>query len=386
MTNAVHGWDQRVYVGLESAWLTRAVVAAANAIQVQSLDFGDASGVGNTRPRKDKTQGRDETLGFVEGRVEPIPFSIDKPIMSRATAATAPEESPILKAAGLTETIGASVAYTIGTTNPSSLWLLSVLGAGSLAQQGEHGLGGVVKQLQFSGGDSELMLKASGAVARKNWLGQFVGTLVDASDLTLVADTAADIYRAGEGYYQSGSEAVEVTATNFTGNSHTVARAIAGTVAAAHVGQAFYPYNPTPAPVGVAAISEANCTVTLDSIATRCTKFSIDITTGVDHLPGETGSKYAQGLKLIRTGVKVSLELVLTRELVALLGKANQRKSVALSIVCGTGAGSIVTFSFPTCEVEGFPVAAPSNDVSVVSPGIRVRGSSGNDSFSVTFS
>lgn len=384
----VAAWDERVYVGNEVTWLTRVVPAAANAIQQAQLDFGSGAGAGNTRARKDKTQGRDATLGFVEGRVDPIGWSIDKPVMSRAAANTVPEESPILKAAGLTEAVGASVAYTVssGATLPPSLWMLSVLGAGTAAYQAEHGLGGIVKTLNFSGGDTELMLKVAGEVARKNWLGQAVGTLVDAADLTLAIDTASEAYRMGEGYYQAQSEVVEASAWNYTTGIGTVARAIAGTVAAAQAAKTFYPYNPTPAPVGVAAIGEANTTVTLDGVATRCTKFSIDLETGVAMRPGETGSKYVQGPKIIRMGTKASLELVLTKELVDLLGKANQRKTVALTIVCGTGAGGIVTFSLPYCEIEDFPVPRPSNDIVTVSLNLRVRGSAGNDSFSVTYS
>lgn len=379
--------EQRVYAVLESTFRTAVLPATGQSMEIASLDMGPAM-VGTTRPRKDKTVGRDMTLGFVEGRVEPIAFSLEKSVKSRASATTVPEESPLLKAAGLVETVGGSdVAYSIASAPTlNSLALLSVLGAGSAAYFAEHGLGGVVKQLQFAGGDSELMLKASGAFAQKEWLGQSTGTLIDASDTTLALDTPAHAYRFGLGYLQIGSEVVLVTAINYTTGILTVVRAQAGTTAAAHTSATLYPYQPTFTPTGVSPISEANCTVTLDGTATRCTKFSIDITTGVDHRPGETGSKYIQGIKIVRIEVKPTIEFVLTKELVDVIGKVNQRKSVALTIVCGTGAGSIVTFSMPYCEIEPMPVPAPPNDISLVSPALRVRGNSGNDSLTVTFS
>lgn len=381
----VNGWDQKVYIVNEASFLTAVLPATAQSIEVASLDMGPAE-VGNTRPRKDKTQGRDMTLGFVEGRVEPIPFTLEKSVKSRATAATVPEESALLKAAGLVEAVSSDVDYTIAAAPTlTSLDIYSVLGAGSAAYAGEHGLGGFVKELAFSGGDTELMLRASGAFARKHWLGQATGTLIDGSDTTLALDTPADAYRIGLGWYQIENEVVRVTAVDYSAGILTVTRAQAGTSAAAHSSAALYPYQPTFTPVGVAPISEANCTVTLDSIATRCTKFSLAITTGVDHLPGETGSKYVQGGKIVRIDVKPTLELVLTKELVALLGKANQRKSVALTIVCGATAGGIVTFSMPTCELEPMAVPAPANDITIVSPALRVRGNSGNDSLTISF-
>ena len=134
-------------------------------------------------------------------------------------------------------------------------------------------------------------------------------------------------------------------------------------------------------------ISENNCTVTLDGTATRCLKGSIELQTGIDHLPGETGSSRVQGVKpALRVGVSASLDLVLTRALVNVLGKANQRKSVALTVACGTGAGSIMTFSLPTCEIVAPTVPIPPNDAVVVSLSLRVRGNSGNDSFTLTAS
>lgn len=380
---AVHGWNEFSLVKTETTFGTAEDPVAASGIEVINLDMGPVE-QGDTRAKKDKTLGRDMTLEFVEGRVQPIPFTLETSVKSRATAGTAMKESALLKAGGLIQTLGASDVYTV-TSDPTivGLTIHRTAGTGTSTRLGEVGRGGLVKSLAFSGGDSELMLKASGAFVGKYSQGQALATVADGVGLTIQLDTAADAYRFGLGFYKIENEIVKVTAVNYSTGALTVTRAQLGSSGAAHTAAALYPYVPTPTLAG-SPISEANCTVTLDGIATRCTKFSLEISTGIDHLPGETGSKYVQGGKATRIDVKPSLELVLTEALVALLGKANQRKSVALTIVCGTGAGSIVTFSMPTCELMSFPTPFPANDITVISLPLRVRGSSGNDLISIT--
>ncbi len=381
----VLGWDQRVLLVKEATFGTVPDPAGAQALEVVSLDMGPVE-QGFTRAKKDKTQGRGMTSAFVEGRKQPIPFSLETSVKSRAAADTVPKESDIYEAAGFTETVNSStsVVYTTtATPTPNTLAIRSVLGTGTAANEAEQGRGGVVKQLAFSGGDTELMLKVSGAFAGKYWLGQSTGTVANGSDLTIALGTAAHAYRFGVGYYQIESEIVYVSAVNYSTGDLTVTRAQLSSSGAAHSAAAIYPYIPSLTLAG-SPISEANVTVTLDGTATRCTKFDLTIDTGIDHLPAESGSSYVQGAKATRMNAKLNVEMVLTREQVAWIGKANQRKAIAVTIACGTGAGGIVTFSLPYCEVEPFNVPAPANDITLVRIPFRCRDSSGNDMFSFT--
>lgn len=381
---AVIGHEERVYVANEATFRTAAIPATAQSISIMDLDMGPAEKA-NTRAIKDKAASRDMQLGFVHGRVDPIAFKISKSMRSRSTATTTPEEDAILQAAGLVNTTGSSVVYSVASAPTlKSLQVYRTLGPTTGLYEAQLGLGGVVKTLEFAGGDQELMLTASGAFASKSWLGQALATADDDTTTTIDLDTATDAYLISLGWYQIESEVVKVTAVDYSTGALTVVRGENSTTAAAHASKAMVPYQPTYTPPGVAPISEANCTVTLDGIATRCTKFGISITTGMDHRPGETGSEYVQGMKLVRIDIKPTLDLVLTKELVALIGKANQKKSVTLSILCGTGTGGQVTFSMPTCELEPFPVTARPNDIVEVSPSLLVRGSSGNDSLTIT--
>lgn len=382
ITDPVLGWDEKVWLGTEPAYGTAIDPLAANALEVVSLDMGPGE-QGMTREKKDKSAGRGSTNAFVEGRVSPIPFSLETSVKSRATAAAAAKEQAILKAAGFIETIGATAAYAL-SSNPAPLGLsvYTVAGTGVAANFGEQGRGGAVKSLNFSGGDKELTLKASGAFAGKYALGA-VPSITVTNVATTVVVTAEEGDRIGLGYYQCESEIFKVTANDNAGNL-TIARAqLGGGAAVAHTAVPMYPYQPAQTLAG-SPISEANCTVTLDGIATRCTKFNLDFTTGIDHLPGETGSAYAQGLKVVRYQPKVSLELVLTTQFAALFGKAKRRKAVALTIVCGTGAGGIFTFSLPYCELEPFSAPKSNSDIVIVSPSIRVRDNAGNDGITIT--
>lgn len=386
MPRPVLGWDEKVLVANETTFGTQPLPASTQGLEVASLDMGPVQ-QGVTRPKKDKTAGRDMTLGHVEGRVEPMPFTLETSVKSRALATTPAKEAALLKAAGLVETVGgANVTYGLSSAPAEAgLTVLRAAGGGSDALLAEAGMGGVVRQLVVSGGDSELMLRAVGAFASKAHLGQAVGSIASAVATNFTLATPAEAYRFAPGYYQCEAEVVLVTAVDYATGVLTVVRAQATTVAAIHTAKPLYPYVPNPAVSG-SPISEANVVVTLDGVATRCTRFSVDITTGIDFLPLATGSRFVQGTKALRVDVKPSLELVLTDELVALLGKASQRKAVALSILCGTGAGGQVTLSMPYCELEPFAAPLPANDVVTVSPTLRVRGNAGNDSLLLTWS
>ncbi len=386
VTDPVQGWNESCLISNESAFGTPTDPAAAQGFEVINSDLGPSEAK-DRRPKKDKTLGRDMTLGFVSGRQLPIPFAIEASVKSRSAADTVPKESAILKAAGFTQTVNGatSVAYSMSSTPTiTGLSVYRTFGTTVETTLGEWGVGGLVNQLVFSGGDTELLMKAGGNFIRKHFLGYAASvTLVDAADTTAALGTATDGYRFGEyGFYQTESEIVKVTANDYAGVL-TVSRAQLSSSAAAHSATALYPYMPTPTLAG-SPISEANCTVTVDSVAMRCTKFSITVDTGISHLPGETGSAYIQGGKATRLNATVDLELVLTRQFVDLIGKASQFKPVACTIVCGTGTGGIVTFSLPTCEIVAFPTPGPANDITIVSMKLRVRGGSGNDSFTYT--
>lgn len=383
----IPGWAARALVAAESSFGVAPDPLVAQALEIINLEMGPTE-LGAIRPKKDRAYGRAMQSAFIEGRVEPIEFSLETSVKKRAAATTVAKEAVLLKAGGLIETVGgADVTYglSLHPTVPS-LAITRALGAPAL--EAEVGRGGIVKSLEWSGGEGELLLKASGAFVGKRSSASVASvTLADGSATSLTV-TSDEAHRLSLGYYLIESEIVEVTAINYSSGVLTIERAQLSSSGAAHAAKPMYPYCPALTSTD-SPISEADLTVTLDGDSYRCTKFSVTLTTGVDHLPPEAGSKYRQGLKVVRCEAKAGLSLVLRGEDAMLLGKCTQKKNVAAVIVCGTGAGGIVTFNLPYAELDAFAVPAPADDISAVDLTLRCRDSedsAGNDVMTVVFS
>lgn len=377
-------WDRVAMFSTETTFGTPIDLAAAQAQEVISFETGPVE-VGEIRPKKDRGQGRGMTNGWVEGRVKPIAFNIEKSILSRAAAVTVPHESVLYKAAGLTETVGGgNVVYTTPATPvQSSMSGYRVFGKGTAAYQGEQIRGGLIKTLSFSGGDKELTLKASGEAIGKRHLGYAASiTFASGVDTTVTFASAEESYRFGLGTYLIESEAIQIISMNYSAGTGECTRAVLGTAGAAHAAKPLRPWLPTLSYGTDVPLSEALATtVTVDSAVIRCLSFSVDLTTGMDMLPGETGSKHVQGFKASRFDVKASLKLLMKREDVSLMGKVTQRKACAVTIAAGSGSGSVFTFSLPYCEIDAFNV--PDTEAIIDLP-LRVRDSAGSDAMSFT--
>ncbi len=388
---SVAGWDQAGLIVSEASFGTTVAPAATQAFEMISCDTGPME-VGEVRGKKDRSGGRGMQAAFVEGRVKPIPFSLEASVKSRAANTTVPQESALYRAAGLTQTVGgSSVAYTIPaapieTANSfAGVSLYRALGKSPYVYEAEQLRGGVIKTLNWSGGDKELMLKASGEAIGKYHLGYSASVTMLIGATTIVFTDAEEGYRFGLGWYQCESEILLITAMNYTTFTATVTRAQISTAAAAHTSVPLRPYLPSLTYAGSPISEGGTVSSVLDGVTLRTLSFGIDLTTGMDMLPGESGSKYCQAPKAVRYEAKSNLKLVLSREQVALLGKAKQRNTCALTIVQSTGvAGGIVTFSLPYCEVQPFKVPDTANDVAIVDVALRCRDNSGNDMFSFT--
>ena len=368
----------------EATFGTTPALATGQAIELITCDMGPAE-VGVTRAKKDKTEGRGMTNQYIEGHVAPIAFSATTSVKSRATATTVPKESDLYEAAGLIETVGgANVAYAL-TANPTpvGLSILKALGTGATCYAAEQGRGGCMQSLAWSGGDQELTLKVGGAFAGKYHLGYVDSVTFAAATGDPDAVSVEYAHRLALGYYQVESEVVLLTAINYATGALTTTRAQLATSGAAHAAKPMYPHVPTLTLAG-SPISEANFTVTIDGVAILATGFEVALETGLKHRPAEAGSKYVQGLYATRYNVKPTVKMLLHREDVALIGKATQRKNCAITIVAGTGAGSIVTFSMPQCEARFGALPDVQNDAVAISLPFECRDSSAaNDMFTL---
>lgn len=383
----VNGWNPQVLIASESTFGTSLDPAASQAVEVIDLDMGPPE-LGQTRDRQDRAPGRGMRQEFVEGRVEPIPFNFKSSLKSRAAAATSSPFLPIFKAAGLTETLSGSAAYGISGTPVEStfagLCVTRILGQGVARYAGERGRGGVVKKLNLVGGDQEVLLTAEGAFIGKYHQGYSSSiTLADGVGTSLVFADAEEGYRFAEGFYICESEIIEIESMNYATFTATIQRAQLSSSGVAHAAKPLYPYFPTPTYTG-SPLPETTCTVTFNSQALRCIGWSFDFTTGMEHLQGETGSKYRQGVMASRYDASAKLRLVCHREDLALIGKMTQRTSSALAIVQGTGTGAICTINLPQAEIEVGPMPATTTGVSIIDVTVKMKDSTaGNDGMSI---
>lgn len=383
----VRQYEARVLAVLESTFGTPPDPAAAQYVEAVTINMGPASN-GNERPKKDRHIGRAMQNDFITGRKSLIPWTMTTAVKGRADADDAPSEDAFYRAAGLARTINAatSVVYASqGAHTPTGLTMDVVRGDGLNAQLGERGYGGAVESLKWMGGDRELMLELGGKFIDKQVRGRLDSiTLANGVGTTLTI-TAEESYRLGVGYYLCESEIIEVwTEVTAGGTSASIERAQLSSSGVAHTAQPLVPYLPAVSNPTGRPIPESTSTFTCDSQALRLQSWEISMKTGIEHLPGETGSQRVQGLKVVRYDFTVTAKGVLYEDYVSLLGKATSRKLCALSIVQGTGAGKVATFSLPYTELVAVPVADSADDVALVDLSWRVRDNGASDAFTLT--
>lgn len=388
--NPVNAWDTVVAVAPETALGTPVAPASQAAFGLQLLEIINCSlgpaEAGVIRPKQDRAQGRGMQSGWVEGRVMPIAWSIDTSVKSRAAVDTASHLLALLKAGGLLHTINAAsnVTITVAPTPVESsvfagVTLTRLQGAGLGTQLGERLRGCVTTNINITGAAGELLAKFSGkgigkttATGQAGVLGKIDSITLASGVVTTMTITAAESKRLGPGYYQCESEVIEVTACTPGGTTATIARGALGSAAAAHTAQPLVPYRPTPTFTG-SPIAEPTSTVTLGGVALKCRSWSIDITTGMDLVEPETGSRYSQRAKYGRCDVKVSLQLVLDGDGVTQLGQVQTQENLALALSQGVGVGGIFTANMPNCALDPYAPPDTNNDISIVDITLRVR-------------
>lgn len=399
--NPVNSWDTLALAATETTLGTTPTPAstaayAALAVEAISCSMGPAE-AGVVRPKQDRALGRGMQSGWVEGRVQPIDWTLDASLKSRAAADTSPPLLALFKAAGLKVTTSAGVSVTLAPSPQpiesgdfAGASLTRFEGSGLACHLAETLRGCVTRTLRLEGGGGELLAKLAGVGVGKSTASGQAAVQGRLDSITLANNTATSLtisaeesYRLGLGYYLCESEIIQVTACTPGGTSATIVRGALASTAAAHTSQPLVPYRPTPTFTG-SPIAEPVSTVTLGGVATRCRSWNVELATGMDLLDPETGTRYSQGAKYGRYDLKVGMQLVLSGDQVSLLGKVAARPTLALALVQGTGAGGIVTVNVPYCEVTSFAVPDTANDIAVVDVALRTRDSAtGNDAYSI---
>lgn len=399
--NPVNAWDTQVAVIPETTLGTTPAPASTSAyagymLEMIGLSLGPAE-VGVIRAKQDRPVNRGPTNGYVEGRVMPIEWSLDTSIKSRAAVDTASHLLSLLKAAGLVHTVNAGSNVTITPSQQplesgafAGVSLVGWKGSGLAVHHAETLRGCVVRSIRIEGGAQELMAKFAGvgigkttALSQAGVQGRIDSITLANNSVTSLTITAEESYRLAPGYYLCESEIILVTACTPGGTSATITRGALGSTAAGHTAQPLTPYKPSPTFTG-SPIAEAVSTLTVGGVAVRARNWSFDLTTGMDLLEPETGSRYSQGAMYKRYDIKARAQLVLSGDQVSMLGKATARPNVAIAIVQGTGTGGISTINLPYAEVMPFAAPDTANDVAVVDVEFRIReAADGTNAFNI---
>lgn len=391
--NPVAAWDLRALLAAESTFGTAVAPASTQALELIKCETGEIEH-GRTRPKRDRSLGRGMQSGYVEGDVEAMKWVIEASMKSRSAVDADPRELVLYKAAGMkkTQNVGTNLVMSMSSTpiesaDFASMTLQRFGGSGAAAQYSEILRGCICDKLTWSGGNTEVMVKASGQGIGKYWLGQLDSVTLANGAVTTVTFTAAESYKLALGYYIIESECVQVTAVNYASTTATIVRGALSTSAVAHTAVPMRPYYPSGVAFAGAPIAEPVATVVLGSISPLlCTEWSIDFDTGIALLPHETSSKYIRGAQSKRYNVVYNLKVMLTGDRVDLLGLSNQRTNMAVSVAQGTGVGGIVTFASANCEVIAPVVPDVENDVAIMDIKLRTRDSgTGSDMFTITY-
>lgn len=391
--NPVPGHTMRLLAASETTWGTTPDPAAAQYLRAIDCVMGQTEKA-DSRPRRDRIASRGMQQQFFAGRQQPIDFTVTVPLYARSGGDTAPDELALYRAAGLRGYDAGSTYDILPVSDPiggayfAGLSLRRAFGDGDTGHgyECEQTDGGVVRSLSWRGGDQELILTAQGQARRKFTMGGLDSITINNVTTTLT-HTAEESYRLAAGAYICESEVIYVTSVGYGSTSSTIARAQLSTSNVSHTAKPLLPYMPTLSNFTRAPISEATSTVTIGGVATRCTSFQLDLTTGMDILPPETGSAYSQGYKVGRYDMRGRASLILKGDDVRLIQRGAQRATTAISIVQGTGTGSTATFTMSYCELDAMNVPAPANDSIAVEVTWRTRDSAeDNTTFSLSLS
>lgn len=395
--NPINSWDTLLLAESESAFGTIGIPTAAGALEVVSAKLGPSSEAGQVRPKRDRPLGRGMQNGFVEGDVEPFPFSVEYSQKSRAAIDTAAKDLAILKAAGMTQTINASTSTVLTVGNSpietgafASAQLVRYMGKGDALHQAEYLNGCVVKSINWSGGEKELTVKASGDGVTKTHIGRIDSASFASNIVTTLTVSASEIRRFGAtlgAYVQCESEVMDLRPPTYSTTSFdNINRGLASTSAAAHTSKAIYPYMPTISAFTGSPLSEAVASAILGSISPmRIISWDVNWTTGMDLMPAETSSKYRQGAKSVRSNCEISMKMMMSVDRLDLLGYVRNRDTLSCTLSQGAGTGGIWTMVAPYCEVMQFEMPDTENDVCIVDLKLRVReNGAGNNTFTIT--
>lgn len=378
------GREEKLYVVPEASYGSAASApAASNAVKFKEFSLSQTE---ERVYREDKrgTRSYQETIP----RRKSVEWSLTGYLLPSGAAGTAPDGwDDVFESAFGTETINAStsVVYTLAKEFSKPLTLHRAVGHSlSTAVFSEMARGAVVNQITFNlSGVEEAMVQVSGFAADvlragKGTINTDSGTVVNFTGTGEAHNFDAGMYVDIDSINDSLISAVNTTANTITVGSHSAQSNGEFVVPSACIkGQTF-----TSTAVPVSGIL-GSCT--LESASTEILAATITIDNGAkphnDVYGTDKNTSFHLGNRTVTGSITVRLDDANFQK----IAKSRRSSKIALSLVSGTTAGSIATFTLGNVVVEYTPIQMVAvDDVTVTLPFKAYATSSGEDEISLT--
>ena len=385
MARQAIGRQEKLFVVPETTFGTAASApASGNAIRFMEANFAQAE---ERIYRTDKRS----TRSYLETIVKKVSvqWSLKGYLLPSGAAGTAPDGwDDIFESAFGTETVNAStsVVYSLAKEFEKPLTFHRGMGSSlSDASFGEMIRGGVVNQLTFNlDGTSEAMVSASGFAA--DILRAGVGTISTDSGTLITFSGTGEAHNFDAGIYVDVDSVTDqlISAVNTTGNTITVPSHTAQSngefvVPSAVIKSQSFVSTAVP-------ISGILGSCTLESTSFTILGAEITLNNGAKVHLDHYGTSKADGYHQENRSVEGSLRCRLDATTFNRVAKSRRSSKIALSLVAGTAAGSIATFTMSNVIIDYSPIpSSAEGDIFVTLPFKAYASSSLEDELVLTF-
>ena len=358
---------------------TDVVVAAGFGSMVQQPSFSDSDEIVNSR----------DIINRFQDKYPAGDWSFPVYARPSGTAGTAPSESVLMESLMGTKTVNAntSVVYTLATAKPSfSVWMKK--GHTVFFASGAT-VGALKSSLETKGGHK---LEFSGQFMGMGWAG--TDTLDTAA---LISATSVVVHDARKYSVNARVEFVKgVNAYNNTGAGYAVTAVVIGTntltispglEAALDDESIIRGYLPTASAVGT-PLENRKGSAKIATITTPLQSMSFDVADAPKYLDDEiTTSNYPTAYVEAKRTVSGSMSIYFRENDLKYFYNgynATAAGNVALQMIVGTAAGSIVTYGMPTSSLS-VPATKDADPTVALDIPFQCLGSTGEDSYSITY-
>jgi len=373
---------QHVIFGAESAFEVATDLSSHKLLKFDSFSA--------TRSREDFLANHKRTTldmltdAWVQGK-EGAAWQFSQDLRPSGAAGTAPDIANILKAAGLAETVNGGTDVQYDPANAISTTLNIVEDLETYSQRIRGGLVTAIR-IKLPEGNNPAKLEAEGIGTSVIRTGYDVTTGITAGSATTIPVTELGHFEVG-GFVQIGTDTNTAVGFRITAKSAATGAGNltihSGLTSGEASGVTVAPYATTPTAVGdIAPIISG--TTQIDSTAIKVLSGELAINNEIATDLEVVGQDRIQVYRITSREILYSMQCLLRRDdLLAM--KPVGVTTLNVDVTIGDTAGKKITIDVPTWQVDIPEIEVPESGLIPVTLSGRALGSSGDDSFKITF-